>query len=72
MQTREPLYATLLRTTAGGPRGRRNTVATSASREELTNGDGKKLISLQVAPDTKYDSDSDFDYRSRPPRPHFR
>lgn len=52
----EPVYATLLH------RSR-----TSASREELTDASGKKLISLNVV-DTKYDSDSDFDYRKRPPR----
>lgn len=55
-QSREPLYATLLRPHRDFP-----------SREELADANGKKLISLQVA-DTKYDSDSDFDYRQRPPR----
>ena len=55
----EPLYATLL--------GRHRDFP---SREELAGRDGKRLVSLHVA-DTKYDSDSDFDYRQprhrRPP-----
>ena len=55
------MYATLLGRGSGS--SRRN----FASREELTDAEGKKLSSLQVA-DTKYDSDSDFDYRQRPPR----
>ena len=58
-QTHEPLYATLL--------GRHRDFP---SREELAGNDGKRLVSLHVA-DTKYDSDSDFDYRQprrRPPR----
>ena len=59
----EPLYATLI---GRGSSSRRRRVF-GASREELTDAEGKRLISLHVA-DAKYDSDSDFDYRQRPPR----
>ncbi len=73
----EPLYATLLgRSHSGGGGGRSGSVGrargssfgASASREELTDAEGKRLISLQAVADPKYDSDSDFDYRQRPPR----
>jgi len=44
-------------------------LSTRVSREELlTDGDGKRLISLKVAAGDKYDSDSDLDLKQRPPR----
>ena len=63
-QPHEPVYATLFGRNSGNNHTGRGF---SASREELTDAEGKKLISLHVG-DTKYDSDSDFDYRQRPPR----
>jgi len=78
LQAREPLYATLMHpaTSLTTRRKREPTamasVSARASREELlTAGDGKRLISLQVAAGNKYDdddSDSDAE-RRRPARP---